>query len=107
MVGLVRSLRILVAVSALGVSPQALAAGAPSYVRTTLDDDAPPPPRTQREPRRFRTTLDDASHSSFPLDTASVGAAGRLIRVSLDEVAPYGHLSPTQSQARRYRTTLD
>lgn len=100
----------MLAVSALCVSPQALAAGVstPSYVRTTLDDDAPPPPRTEREPRRFRTTLDDANDSSFPLDTAPVDSAGRVIRVSLDDgAAPYGHLSPTQAQARRYRTTLD
>ncbi len=105
MVVLVRSLGILLAASAFCVTPPALATGV--GVRTSLDEDAPAPSYV-REPRRFRTSLDDVSHASFPLDTAAVGSAGRLIRISLeDSGARYGHLGPTQSQARRYRTTLD
>ena len=109
MVVIVRSLALWLAVSTLCVTPQALAASvtAPSYLRTSLDEQPPASP-SGREPRRFRTTLDDASHASFPLDTARLDSAGRLIRISLDDgVALYGHLSPMQSQARRYRTTLD
>ena len=109
MVVTVRSLGIWLAVSVLCGTPQALAGGvtAPNYVRTSLDEDAPGPSQV-REPRRFRTSLDDVSHASFPVDTAAFDSAGRLIRVSLDDGgAPYGHLSPGQSQARRYRTTLD
>ncbi len=109
MVVLVRSLGILQAVSALCVTAQALAGGvsAPSYLRTTLDEGAPAPSHAC-EPRRFRTTLDDASQASFPLDTQPLDSAGRLIRISLEDGdARYGHLSPAQSQARRYRTTLD
>ncbi len=109
MVVIVRSSGIWLAVSVLCATPQALAGGvtAPSYVRTSLDEDAPAP-NNVREPRRFRTSLDDVSHASFPLETAAIDSAGRLIRVSLDDGgARYGHLSPAQSQARRYRTTLD
>jgi hypothetical protein len=98
----VRSLGVSLAFTVLCLSPGALAAGSsvPPYLRTALDDDAlasgPP------EPRRIRSSLDDASHASFPLDTE-----GRLIRVSLDDGASYGHLTPVQSHARRVRTALD
>jgi hypothetical protein len=112
MVVIVRSLGVCciwLAVSALCATPQAQAAGvtAPSYLRTSLDEDAPAPSGA-REPRRFRTSLDDVSHASFPLDNARIDPAGRLIRISLDDGSVrYGHLSPAQAQARRYRTTLD
>lgn len=105
----VRSLGILLAVSVFGVTPQAVAASVtpPSYVRTSIDEDPPTPTRV-REPRRLRTSLDDARHASFPLDTTAIDAAGRLIRICLDDGGTrYGHLSPAQSQVRRYRTTLD
>lgn len=101
---LVRSHGIWLTLALLCLSPGALAAGSsvPPYLRTALDDDdarvAGP-----REPRRIRSSLDDASHASFPLDSA-----GRLIRVSLDDGgANYGHLIPVQSRARRVRTALD
>jgi hypothetical protein len=103
----VRSPAVWLALSVLGASPHALAApsGMPTYIRTQLDDDASAPrgPQPQREPRRIRSTLDDASHAAFPLDTE-----GRLIRVSLDDgELRYGHLGPSQSRPRRVRTELD
>jgi hypothetical protein len=103
----VRSLAVWLALSVLGASPRALAAPSnmPIYVRTQLDDEASPPrgPQPQREPRRIRSTLDDASHAAFPLDPE-----GRLIRVSLDDgELRYGHLGPSQSRPRRVRTELD
>lgn len=103
MVVLVRSYGVWLAVAVLGTAPGALAAGSAvsPFVRTALDDDAPAaaPPA----PRRIRSSLDDASHASFPLD-----AEGRLIRLSLDEDgASYGHLTPLPSRARHVRTALD
>ena len=103
----VRSLAVWLALSALGASQHAWAAPSalPIYVRTELDDDASAPrgPQPQREPRRIRSTLDDASHAAFPLDPE-----GRLIRVSLEDGdLRYGHLGPSQSRPRRVRTELD
>lgn len=103
----VRSLAVWLALSVLGVGPHALAAPSsmPVYVRTQLDDEgsAPRGPQPQREPRRIRSTLDDASHAAFPLDPE-----GRLIRVSLEDGdSRYGHLGPSQSRPRRVRTELD
>jgi hypothetical protein len=104
MVVLVRFLGVWLAFfSVLGVSPCAVAAGSsvPPYLRTALDDGSLP--LEPREPRRIRSTLDDPSHASFPLD-----AGGRLIRVSLDEgVESYGHLNAAPTRARRVRTQLD
>ncbi len=77
----------------------------PIYVRTQLDDDgsAPRGPQPARVPRRIRSTLDDASHAAFPLDSE-----GRLIRVSLEDGdLRYGHLGPSPSRPRRVRTALD
>lgn len=103
----VRSLAFWLALTVLGASQHAWAAPSsmPIYVRTQLDDDASPPrgPQPLREPRRIRSTLDDASHGAFPLDSE-----GRLIRVSLDDGdIRYGHLGPAQSRPRRVRTELD
>lgn len=100
MVLLVRPHGLWLALSLLGVSPCALA-GVPPYLRTALDDASPP--LEPREPRRIRSTLDDPSHLSFPLDVE-----GRLIRVSLDEgVDSYGHLNAAPAHPRRVRTQLD
>lgn len=106
MVVLVRSYGVWLALAVLCVAPGALAAGSSTspYLRTALDDDAPAV--GPRPPRRIRSSLDDASHASFPLDTE-----GRLIRVSLDdEGARYGHLTPVPSRtsrARHVRIALD
>ena len=103
MVLLVRPYGLWLALSLLGVSPCALAAvpAAPPYLRTALDDTTPPLEPLQ--PRRIRSTLDDPSHLSFPLEVG-----GRLIRVSLDEgVDSYGHLNAATVHPRRLRTQLD
>ena len=104
----VRTLAVWLALTVLGASPHALGASSsmPSYVRTQLDDDSPSTrgPQPPREPRRIRSTLDDASHASFPLDSE-----GRLIRLSLEDGdSRYGHIGPApQSRPRRVRTELD
>lgn len=103
MVVLVRSYGVWLALAVLFVAPGALAAGSSlsPFVRSSLDDDAPAP--APPSPRRIRSSLDDASHVSFPLD-----AEGRLIRLSLDEDgASYGHLTPSPSRSRHVRTALD
>jgi hypothetical protein len=95
---------------------------APPYLRTSLDDAAPAP--AEPTPRRIRNSLDevtatalptafeasvaDPSHAEFPLDEGVLQAAGRLIRLSLDDgKVTYGRLALAQPAARRIRTSLD
>jgi hypothetical protein len=96
---------------------------APPYLRTTLDDTAPAPAAAAPAPRRIRSSLDDAGsvplralerpsqsagHAEFPLEKSVAKAAGRLIRLSLDDgQATYGHLVLAQPASRRIRTSLD
>lgn len=69
------------------------------HIRTSLDDEVPPSSEVRVLPQ---------SHSDFPLTLEPLSVVhGRLIRLTLDEVAVYGRLTQRHASARRFRATLE